>query len=67
MVYKRCYRATVRPYGGAKIFRDCARFRVLKVKMHILSTFYLFWVIFVFFWGVLPYLFAKNFLTKIDF
>ena len=38
--------ATVRPYGRAKFFRDCARFGFLNAKMHNLPLFYLFWVIF---------------------
>ena len=37
---------TLRPYGRAKIFRDCARFGFLNAKMHNLPLFYLFKVIF---------------------
>jgi hypothetical protein len=38
--------ATVRPYGRAEFFRDCARFGFLDAKMHNLPLFYLFGVIF---------------------
>ena len=34
--------ATMRPYGRAKFFRDCARFCFLNKKMHNLPLFYLF-------------------------
>ena len=34
--------ATMRPYGRAKFFRDCARFGFLNKKMHNLPLFYLF-------------------------
>ena len=33
---------TTRPYGRAKIFRDCARFGFFNKKMHNLPLFYLF-------------------------
>ena len=35
----------MRPYGGAKFFRDWVRFGFLNVKMHNFPLFYLFWVI----------------------
>ena len=57
--------ATMRPYGRAKNFRDCARFWLLNAKKHNLPLFYLFWVIFQFFCWFLPILFAQNFRTEI--
>ena len=38
--------ATVRPYGRATFFRDCARFGFLNAKMDNLTLLYLFGVIF---------------------
>ena len=38
--------ATVRPYGRAIFFRDCARVGFMNAKIHILLLFYLVWVIF---------------------
>ena len=46
--------ATVGPCGRAKFFRDCARSWFLNAKMHNFSPFFLFWVIFVLFWGCFP-------------
>ena len=55
---------TVRPYGRAHFFTDCARFGFLNTKCTIYKKNYLFWVLLYFFlfWTIL---FAQNFLAKI--
>ena len=56
--------ATVRPYGRAKKFRDCARLEFLNKKIHNDSKFYLLWVLFVFFIDVLDYFVCKKLLSR---
>ena len=51
----------MQPYGCAKFFRDCAKFGILKPKLHKILQFYTFRVVFEF---VCPILFVPNFLTN---